>query len=68
MTAIYHDTLQTLVSQGSDPSHARVPGMSFSAVFYADDTLLMTNSSGSLTKLLQTLQRVGIEYGLRLNK
>eukprot|EP00975_Prorocentrum_lima_P021534 4537685-Prorocentrum_lima.AAC.1 len=51
-----------------DPSHGRIPGINLDAILYADDTALASNSSRSLQALLQSIQTVGIEYGMQLNQ
>eukprot|EP00975_Prorocentrum_lima_P060667 12727714-Prorocentrum_lima.AAC.1 len=68
MHAIWCDVEETLVERQYNPSHSRVVGMDFSAVLYADDTLLLANASGALSRLLSTLELVALEYGLQLNR
>ena len=49
-------------------SWARMKGVSFSEVLYADDTALVTDEPKAMNKLLQTIEKHAKYYGLNFNK
>eukprot|EP00975_Prorocentrum_lima_P011065 2350974-Prorocentrum_lima.AAC.1 len=62
MSALYDDAVSLLLEEAYDISGGRLPGIDMDAVFYADDTSLLSSSSRAIQALLQAIQRVGEEY------
>ena len=46
----------------------RIPGPDFDMVYYADDTILFSQSNRGLNQLLSLTERISHQYGLNLNK
>ena len=36
--------------------------------YYADDTIIVSSDKGKLQKHLQNIEKIGREYGMKLNK
>ena len=46
----------------------RFPGIDFSEILYADDTVLITQDAESMNKLLDKVESEALEMGLAFNK
>ena len=46
----------------------RVPGLDFDMVYYADDTIVFSQSNRGLNELLCLTERISQQYGLHLNR
>ena len=40
----------------------------YNEILYADDTILITENSEDMEKLLQTIEKEGEKYGMKLNQ
>ena len=49
-------------------SNARLPGLDFDMVYYADDTTIFSTDNRSLNELLRLTETISSKYGLELNK
>ena len=49
-------------------SNARLPGLDFDMVYYADDTTIFSTDNRSLNELLRLTETISSKYGLKLNK
>ena len=45
-----------------------VPGADFDEVMYADDTICISEDTKTINNFIQEIERIGLEYGLKLNK
>ena len=52
---------------GDQISRGAIPGLDFSEILYADDTLLILRTKEALETLLHEVERESDYYGLRLN-
>ena len=46
----------------------RIPGIEFDMVYYADDTILFSQSPEAVSELLKHTENASIKYGLKLNR
>ena len=65
MTCIDEDIQSSITGH---VSNHRVPGLGFDMVYYADDTILFSQSNRGLNELLSLTERVSQQYGLSLNR
>ena len=65
MSCIDHDIS---ASTSSRVSNARLPGLDFDMVYYADDTIIFSTDNRSLNELLRLTETISSKYGLKLNK
>eukprot|EP00975_Prorocentrum_lima_P003394 744121-Prorocentrum_lima.AAC.1 len=61
------DTFSDLEAEGRPLQAGQIPTLDLNSILYADDTALVSTSSGFLSSLLQALQRTGRSLGLHLN-
>ena len=57
--------------QGTISQHVvnnRIPGLNYDMVYYADDTILYSQSNRGLNELLSLTERISKQYGLNLNR
>ena len=65
MTCIERD----ITREASDEiKQNRIPGADFDMVFYADDTIVTSRSKAACEELLEQIERISGQYGLKLNK
>ena len=48
--------------------NARIPGLLFDMVYYADDTIVFSTDNRALNELIRLTETVSSRYGLKLNK
>lgn len=48
--------------------NARLPGLDFNSVYYADDTILFSTTARALNELISHVEKFSEQYGLRLNR
>ena len=65
MTCIDEDIQSSITGH---VSNHRVPGLGFDMVYYANDTILFSQSNRGLNELLSLTERVSQQYGLSLNR
>ena len=65
MTCIDSD-IQSAISQ--HVVNNRIPGLNYDMVYYADDTILYSQSNRGLNELLSLTERISKQYGLNLNR
>ena len=65
MTCIDID-IQSNISQ--EVKRNRIPNLDFDMVYYADDTILFSQSNRGLNQLLSLTERISQQYGLKLNR
>jgi hypothetical protein len=65
MTVLFHDIKRAL--PGTHVLHRPI-GVNFDEILYADDTLLVSQSTRTMNKLLASVEEEGAKYGIRLNK
>ena len=46
----------------------RLPGLTFDMVYYADDTIIVSQDNRGLNELLKLTEMISAQYGLRLDK
>ena len=46
----------------------RLAGATFDEILYADDTICVSKDTRSMNKLLESIERIGENYGMKLNK
>ena len=65
MTCIDYDIRSTLTRH---VTNNRLPGVSFDMVYYADDTILFSQSNRGLNELRKLTEQISAQYGLKFNK
>ena len=65
MSCIDHDIA---ASKSRRVSNARLPGLYFDMVYYADDTIIFSTDNRSLNELLHLTETISSRYGLKLNR
>ena len=66
MTCLFEDVHESLRNHNMDQHHAG--SATFAELLYADDTIGMTTSASSMSRLLEAIENVVGQYGLSLNK
>ena len=65
MTTMFYDVHQTMDRK---LNRHRVPGADFDEVTYADDTICISKDIEAMNKFIDTIEKEGIKYGMKLNK
>ena len=71
MTSLFKDVEDDLAYHSPPlqrPSLWEPQNANFNSVFYADDTICFTEGMRPMQQLLYSIQRIGKNYGLRLNQ
>eukprot|EP00973_Karenia_brevis_P032829 4531529-Karenia_brevis.AAC.1 len=66
MTSLFEDVHTEVDSDIFE--NARVSTANFSEVLFAGDTICMTSTPSAMNTLLAAIERIGLMYGLKLNK
>ena len=65
MTTMFFDVHKTMDRK---LERHRVPGADFDEVAYADDTICISRDITAMNKFIDTIEKEGIKYGMKLNK
>eukprot|EP00975_Prorocentrum_lima_P023886 5027323-Prorocentrum_lima.AAC.1 len=68
MMAILNDVMDDLHNNGVNRQSGWLPGIQFDSILYADDTSLVSGSSGIIQAILVAIQEIGLDYGMALNQ
>eukprot|EP00975_Prorocentrum_lima_P044983 9421179-Prorocentrum_lima.AAC.1 len=66
--AILNDVMVELEQKGVNRESGWLPGVQFDSILYADDTSLVSGSSGIIQAILVAIQDLGLQYGMALNQ
>ena len=65
MHVVFHDINNETFTERVKGS---IPGLNFTEILYADDTLLITSNARAAGKLLRAVESESLYYNLKLNK